>query len=93
MIQKKISTIRLACSTIQLLNRDIVYVYNLAYRKKTEGDEMMELKIAEKLRFYRRKAGYTQEEMAAHLGVSFQAISKWERGYGYPDITMLRTFR
>ena len=29
--------------------------------------------------------------MATHLGISYQAISKWERGDGYPDITMLPT--
>ena len=29
--------------------------------------------------------------MASHIGISYQAISKWERGDGYPDITMLPT--
>ena len=33
----------------------------------------------------------TQEEIASHLGISFQSISEWERGDGYPDITMLPT--
>lgn len=37
----------------------------------------------------RRERDLTQEELAAHLGISFQSISKWERGDGYPDITML----
>ena len=27
--------------------------------------------------------------MAGHLNISFQTISKWERGESYPDITML----
>ena len=49
----------------------------------------MNLQIGEKIRLLRRERGYTQEEMAAHLGISYQAISKWERGDGYPDITML----
>lgn len=49
----------------------------------------MELKIGEKLKHMRRMKNLTQEEVAAHLGISFQAISKWERGDGYPDITML----
>lgn len=51
----------------------------------------MELCIGVKLRQLRRARELTQEEAAARLGVSFQAISKWERGEGYPDITMLPT--
>ena len=49
----------------------------------------MELTIGKNLRNLRRNKDLTQEEVAAHLGISFQAISKWERGDGYPDITML----
>lgn len=49
----------------------------------------MELIIGEKLKNLRRSKDLTQEEVATHLGISFQAISKWERGEGYPDITML----
>ena len=49
----------------------------------------MELMIGEKLKKLRRSKDLTQEEVAAHLGISYQAISKWERGDGYPDITML----
>lgn len=37
----------------------------------------------------RLEKGLTQEEVAQHLGVSFQSVSKWERGDGYPDIEML----
>ena len=50
---------------------------------------MMELIIGDKLRKLRHSRDLTQEEVAAHLGISYQAISKWERGDGYPDITML----
>ncbi|MCL2401194.1 MAG: helix-turn-helix domain-containing protein [Oscillospiraceae bacterium] len=45
--------------------------------------------IAENLRRMRRECDLTQEELANFIGVSFQAISKWERGDGYPDITFL----
>ncbi len=51
----------------------------------------MELMIGDKLKKLRRNRDLTQEEVATHLGISFQAISKWERGDGYPDITMLPT--
>ena len=51
----------------------------------------MELMIDEKLKKLRRSRDLTQEEVAAHIGISYQAISKWERGDGYPDITMLPT--
>jgi transcriptional regulator with XRE-family HTH domain len=43
------------------------------------------------LRNFRKSKGITQEELAYTLGVSFQSISKWERGESYPDITMLPT--
>ena len=49
----------------------------------------MNLLIGENIKRLRRERDLTQEEVAAHLGVSFQSISKWERGDGYPDITML----
>ena len=49
----------------------------------------MELLISEKLKHFRREKGLTQEEVASALGISYQAISKWERNDGYPDITML----
>lgn len=49
----------------------------------------MELKIGNKLKELRHSRSLTQEEVAAHLGISYQAISKWERSDGYPDITML----
>ena len=49
----------------------------------------MELLIGETIKRLRRERDLTQEEVATHLGVSFQSISKWERGDGYPDITML----
>ena len=49
---------------------------------------MSELKIPEVILRERRKKNLTQEELAASLGVSSQAISNWERG-GYPDITLL----
>ena len=51
--------------------------------------DIMNLRIGENLKRLRREKDLTQEELATHLGISFQAISKWERGESYPDITIL----
>ena len=48
----------------------------------------MELKIGEKIAKYRKLKGYTQEQLGEFLGVSGQAVSKWENG-GVPDTYLL----
>lgn len=45
--------------------------------------------FGKRLYMARKEAGLTQEELALRLGVTPQAISKWERGSGYPDLEML----
>ena len=49
----------------------------------------MNLSIGANIRRIRLERNLTQDEVATHLGTSFQAVSKWERGDGYPDIEML----
>lgn len=37
----------------------------------------------------RKNSGMTQNQLAQKLGVSAQAVSKWERGISCPDITII----
>lgn len=43
--------------------------------------------LEEQIKHYRKQAGLSQEKMAEKIGVSRQAITKWENGTGIPDIT------
>ena len=45
--------------------------------------------FSEKLQILRKNKGYTQEALADKLGVSRQAVAKWESGQIYPDISNL----
>ena len=38
---------------------------------------------------FRKRAGMSQEELAAKLGISRQTLSKWEQGQSEPDVEMI----
>ena len=52
---------------------------------------MEEKQIGQFIRDRRLELGLTQQQLADKLGITDKAVSKWERGISYPDITLLRT--
>lgn len=47
------------------------------------------MNIGKNITAFRKDAGMTQEELAGQIGVSAQAVSKWETGVSMPDILLL----
>ncbi len=46
------------------------------------------MNIGNKIKDLRKKRGITQEQLANAIGISFQAVSKWENNIALPDITL-----
>lgn len=49
----------------------------------------MKINMKDTLRAVRQKEKITQEALAAYLGITPQSVGKWERGEGFPDISLL----
>lgn len=49
----------------------------------------MQLKLGEKIKSLRKRDGRTQDDLAQALGVTCQAVSRWESGNGYPDMEII----
>ena len=47
------------------------------------------IKLGEKIKSLRKQKNISQEVLAGYLGVSYQAVSKWENGTTMPDVTMI----
>ena len=65
--------------------------YNVADKNCLKGISFMDakIKIGEKIRLLRKKNDVTQDRLAYHLGVTPQAVSRWESGVCYPDMNYL----
>ena len=48
--------------------------------------EIVDMTFAENLKMLRKQAGMSQEQLVEKIGVSRQAVTKWETGAGIPDI-------
>lgn len=62
------------------MHLSLICVYNIG---------MSETNIGERIASLRKKRGFTQKDLGDFLGVTDKAISRWESGYGNPDITIL----
>ena len=51
--------------------------------------EVTTMNIGNNIAVLRKKKGITQEELANELGVSAQAVSKWENNSSCPDVSLL----
>lgn len=47
------------------------------------------VKVGKFIATKRKEVGLTQQQLADKLGISFQAISKWENGSAYPNVDIL----
>ena len=61
----------------------------VAYTEAIESKEDKKMTFAQKLKEMRTRAGMSQEKLAEKVGVSRQAITKWETDKGAPDMDNL----
>src|SRR5699024_5929271 len=59
------------------------------YTRSTTHRRYGSMKLPEKILYCRKRAGLSQEELAGRLGVSRQAVSKWETGEAQPELSKL----
>ena len=45
--------------------------------------------LGERIKLFRQRGGRTQEALAGELGVTAQAVSRWENGVCYPDMELI----
>ncbi len=67
-----------------------LHLHRNLYRNEKEKQHMFKMQeIGARIAEARRTRGLTQYELAEQMGISFQAVSGWERGVSMPDIARL----
>lgn len=77
-MKRPLLSVRLCCLTL-----------GLSAENKKEGMRTINIQLGKKIKALRLERGMTQETLADTLGVSPQAISKWENDVNAPDIGIL----
>ena len=75
----------------QFYNASSDEYHNCMYNKTTKRKEfiMDNKKFGQFILKLRKEKGWTQLELAEKLNITDKAVSKWERGTGFPDIKMI----
>ncbi len=69
-----------------------IFYHKICYNElgNVWGDNMDAIKVGNFIRELRKKNNLTQKALGAKYNVTYQAVSKWERGLNIPDISLLR---
>ena len=70
------------CYTVNRSRRQLTFAYN--------GGIIMEITIGTNIKRLRTARNITQEQLSDAMNVTCAAVSKWERGETYPDISLLQ---
>lgn len=74
------------------INQQSIAIFAPAGYADAKGGGGMELeKTGALMAQARKERGLTQKELAQSLHVSTQAVSKWERGLSFPDVSLLES--
>ena len=74
---------------LYLVKKSFIMIMETARFTIIKKGDFMNIYIGQNIKKFRAKNNVTQEKLAEYLSVSYQAVSKWERGEAYPDITTL----
>lgn len=64
-------------------------IFTSKMKREQEETQMDNRKVGELIYKLRKEKGLTQKQLADQMNISDRTISKWERGYGCPDVTLL----
>lgn len=91
MQQRKLNTKQPAVDSICLVlaEQSLYFTVALCYIHFEEERSVTVMSVGENIAYFRKKLGLTQEMLFERIGITAQAVSKWENGVTNPDISLL----